>query len=203
MEEQLERKKMIIFISISFVILFGLVIILKSLQKSSQPQTQLPTPTIINYPSPTRVELPRTSPPKKDLPVPQSINNAPTYPPDKGQGIDIESEFIQSATNEVQKLYPYLPYLVDYQLSTGLTASIVIPAQDLQENPWSLTVQIFGIDYQVPADSQDYQLMKDSFREAANVVFEWMNSYGVDPQKLIVRWGDKALIKERAEEWLQ
>src|SRR3990167_5571536 len=188
MEEQLDRKKIMILISISFAVLFGLIILFNSLQKASQPQIQPPTPTTVNYPRPTRVELPRTSPPPKTLPIPQSIRNAPTYPPEIGQGIDIESELVQSSTSEVEKLYPYLPYLVDYQLSTGIIASIVIPAKDLQENPWSLTVQIFGIDYQVPADSQDYQLMKDSFREAANVVFEWMNSYGVDPQKLIIRW---------------
>ena len=78
-----------------------------------------------------------------------------------------------------------------------------IPAKDLQENTWSLTVQVFGIDYQVPENSQDYQIMKASFREAANAVFEWMKSNGVNPQKTIIRWGDKAFIKQQAEEWLQ
>lgn len=96
-----------------------------------------------------------------------------------------------------------LPYTKDFQLSTDLTVSVVIPAKDLQYNPWSLTVQIFGIDYEVPAGDPEYQRMKTSFLEAANLVFEWIRSNGADPQKIIVSWGDKAFIQDQAEEWLQ
>ena len=192
MDEQFARKKIALLILISFVVLISLIIIVNILQRSSQKKEE---------PSPTGIL--RTSPPQKPIAVPQSIRNAPTFPPEKGKGVDIESEFIKTSTAEVQKLYPALPYLRDYNVSTGLTVSIVIPAKDLQENTWSLTVQVFGIDYQVPENSQDYQIMKASFREAANAVFEWMKSNGVNPQKTIIRWGDKAFIKQQAEEWLQ
>src|SRR3989338_4233677 len=201
MEEQFDKKKIYLLIVASVAILFILMILFNLLQTKSRSQIE-PTPTPTFYPTPTSVELVRTSPPPQLIEVPQSIKNAPTYAPEKGQGIDLESEIIETSTAEVEKLYPYLPYIVDYQLSTGLTVSIVIPGKDLQENPWTLTAQIFGIDYQVPQDSQDYELMKNSFREAAASVLDWVKAKDVDTQKLIIRWGDKTLIKERAEEWL-
>lgn len=201
MNEQLSRKNTIILIIISFVVLFGLIILFNLLQKKSQPQIR-PTQTIISYPTPTSVPLLRTTPVKQKLPLPQSIRNAPTYAPNQGQGVNLESTLVQTSMTEIEKLAFYLPYLKEYKLSTNLTVSIVIPAKDLQDNPWTLSVQIFAIDYGVPEDSPDYQVMKTSFIEAANAVFEWMKSLGVDPQKIIIRWGDKAFIKERAEEWL-
>ena len=202
MEEQFDRKKIYLLIIASLAILFILLILFNLLQTRSRSHIA-PSPTPTFYPTPTSVELVRTSPPPQLIEAPQSIKNAPTYAPEKGQGIDLESEIIQSSTAEVEKLYPYLPYIVDYQLSTGLTVSVVIPDKDLQENPWTLTAQIFGIDYQAPQDSQDYELMKNSFREAAATVLDWIKSKGVDNNKIIIRWGDKALIKERAEEWLR
>ena len=197
MDQQFVRKNIVLLIFISFVVLFSLIFILNLLQKRSQPLPG-PTPTTPYFPSPTSIEL---SPVQKT--VPQSIRNAPTYPPDQGQGIDLGSQFTQTSIAEVQKLYPHLPYLKDYTLSTGLAVSIVIPAKDLQYNPWSLTVQIFGIDYELPPDDPEYQRMKTSFLEAANTVFEWIRSNGADPQKIIVSWGDKAFIQDQAEEWLQ
>lgn len=200
MEEQFDKKKIYLLIFASIAVLFILMILFNSLQNRTASQVE-PTSTPTPYPTPTSVELVRTSPPPQTIPEPQSIKNAPAYTPEKGQGIDLESEIIKSSTAEVEKLYPYLPYIIDYQLSTGLTVSVVIPGKDLQENPWTLTVQIFGIDYQIPQDSQDYELMKNSFREAAASVLDWVKTKDVDTQKLIIRWGDKTLIKERAEEW--
>ncbi len=200
MNEQLSKKNIIILIVISFVVLFGLIISYNLLQSKSQPQTK-PTPTIISNPTPTSITEISLSPIQKKLPIPKSKLNVPTYTPDKGQGVDINSQIAQESISEIDKLSPYLPYLNEYKFSNDLMASIVVPTKKFQDIPWILTVQIFGIDYQVPKDSKDYQLMKSSFLEAANAVFEWMKSYGVDPQKVIIKWGDKEFIQKQAEEW--
>lgn len=190
---------MLVFILAAFVILAGLIIVFNLLQRRSQPQTEAPAVAV--SPIPTLAEPP-ISPVPEESPAFQSKQNLPTYPPDKGQGVDLESPVVQTSIAEIEKLYPYLPYLRDYQVSTGLTVSIVIPAKDLQGSPWTLLVQIFGIDYNVPSGSEEYERMKTSFLEAANSVFEWMRSNQVDPQKIFISWGDRALIQDRAEEWL-
>lgn len=201
MEDQFNKQKLYLIIGIAFAVLFILIIVFNSLQ--SRPKSQLaPSPTPTFFPTPTSVVLIRTSPPPRIIEKPQTIDNAPTYAPEKGQGIDLESEIIASSSAEVEKAYSIVPYIVDYQLTTGLKVSIVVPGKEFQENPWTLTVQIFGIDYQLPQDDPDYQLMKNSFREAAASVLEWLKSNGIDTQKIIIRWGDKALIKERADDWL-
>ena len=63
-------------------------------------------------------------------------------------------------------------------------------------------MQIFGIDYQSPENTTDYAIAKSTFLEAANKVFAWMESKGADPNKIIISWGDRQFIQERAEKWL-
>jgi len=134
--------------------------------------------------------------------IPPSTNNLPTYVPGKGRGVDLEAPLIKNSTREIQKLYRFLPLNQEVRLSTGLTVSIVIPAQNLQSNPWTLTVQIFGIDYEVSQSDSSYPLMKNSFQEATRVVFNWIKNNNANLQSIIISWGDRKFIQDRAEEWL-
>lgn len=160
---------------------------------SSISPTPLPRPTLIP-PLITRVPIISVIPP--------STNNLPTYAPSKGRGVDLEAPLIKNSTREIEKLYKYLPLNREVRLSTGLTVSIVIPAENLQNNPWTLTVQIFGIDYEVPQSDSNYLLMKNSFQEATNVVFNWIKNNNANLQNIIISWGDRQFIQDRAEEWL-
>lgn len=201
MGELFGRKKIWMFIFVVFIILCGLIIIFNFLQKKLQSQTEAPMVTVLpelTFEKPTPYYPTITA----SLLI-QSKRNIPTYSPDNGQGVDIGSPTVQTSITEIEKLYPYLPYLKDYQPSTGFTVSIVIPEKELQESPWTLMVQIFGIDYNVPDNTEEYLRMKTSFLETANFIFEWMKSYGVDPEKIFISWGDRILIQDRAEQWLR
>lgn len=161
--------------------------------------TPLISPTFL--PTPTSIPPPVTRIPVVSV-IPPSTNNLPTYAPEKGRGVDLEAPLIKNSTREIQKLYRFLPLNQEVRLSTGLTVSIVIPAKDLQSNPWTLTVQIFGIDYEIPQSDSSYPLMKNSFQEATRVVFNWIKNNNANPQSIIISWGDKQFIQDRAEEWV-
>lgn len=202
MEQFFSKKNVIILIFISLAVLIGLMTLLRILNNANRHQ-EIPAPTPVNFPTPTAVEQQNTSPPPHELILPKSVEEVPTLSPDKGLGVDTQSDSVQASIRELEKIYPYLPYSVEYKLSTGLNVSIVIPGKEMQANFWTLTVQIFGIEYEVPPGSPEYQNMRDSFREAANTIFDWLKSNDVDPTNLIVTWGDKVLIQEKAREWLR
>lgn len=126
----------------------------------------------------------------------------PTIPFEQGGGINTNAPEVKNSEVEIQKLYPLLPYNQDIPLSTGITASVVIPGQDLQNNEWTLKVQIFGINYETSPQQSDYAVMKQSFKEAASDVFRWISNNGVNPAKIYFVWGDKAYIQRIAETWL-
>ncbi len=187
-----------LIIIFSFILLF-LVMLFNLLSKkptsniSSISPTPLPRPTSI---PPPIIRVPMISV------IPPSTNNLPTYVPERGRGVDLEAPLIKNSTREIEKLYRFLPLNQEVRLSTGLTVSIVIPAQNLQSNPWTLTVQIFSIDYEVPQSDSSYPLMKNSFQEATRVVFNWIKNNNANLQNIIISWGDRKFIQDRAEEWL-
>lgn len=132
-----------------------------------------------------------------------SLETIPTNDPDKGGGIDLENALVRKSLAAINKLSPHIPYQKDITLSTGLPVTILIPEKNLQSNEWTLTVQIFGIDYEVTKASSNYETMKSSFQEAASMVFAWMESNGVNPNDVLIQWGDRAFIQEAAEEFLK
>lgn len=141
--------------------------------------------------------------PKIKVPKSRAITAVPTLPRDKGGGINTKSKIAKESIDEINKLQPYLPYNEDFLTSNGLKISILIPAKELQANDWTLTVNIFGINYQTEKNSEEYFIMKRSFREAVAKLAEWVNVRGASYDKIIVSWGDRAFMQERAEEWLK
>lgn len=168
---------------------------------SKKPKSNISSISPTPLPKPTSIPPPVTKVPVISV-IPPSTNNLPTYAPEKGRGVDLEAPLIKNSTREIQKLYRLLPFNREVRLSTGLTVSIVIPAQDLQSNPWTLMVQIFGIDYEVPQSDPSYPLMKSSFQEATRVVFNWIKNNNANLQDIIISWGDRQFIQDRAEEWV-
>jgi hypothetical protein len=184
---------LIIGIILAIIVTFSLLIFSSS--KGPKVLVGSPSPSIS---IPTRYPIssvkPDFSPPKQaDLPF---------IPQNQGGGIDTQSEAVKQSVVEINKLVPFLSHQESLVLSTGEKVQISIPSKNLQLNAWTLTVQIFNIDYQVEKQTPEYEVMKASFIEAANRVFDWMKTKGANPDKIIISWGDRAFIQERAEEWL-
>lgn len=172
---------------IILVLLLSLVVIISYLflPKDSKP---------VSTPSPTSLSNLRSQPIK--------MADVPYKPSDQGGGVDTGAQKVVDSKNEIKKLVNAFPYEQNFQTTSGKKVTILIPGADLQLNPWTLTVQIFGIDYQTSPEYEDYQSEKNAFVESANLVFGWMKSQGVNPDKIIISWGGKEFIQQRAEEWL-
>lgn len=186
-------KVYIIILTLGFVISVTLitVAIFASLSSSEQPQVSSVTPT----PVPNRTIPKNINPP--------SLHSIPTIAQDAGGGIDLESPTVVRSLAAINTLAPFMPFKKDLTLSTGLPVSILIPSLDLQSNPWTLTVLIEEIDYNVGPTEPNYTFMKSSFREAAAIVFAWMQEHGVNPNNVLIQWGDRAFVQESAENFLK
>jgi hypothetical protein len=127
-------------------------------------------------------------------PAPPKIQDIPLA---QTGGIDLNSSMVQASIQEIQKLYPSLSssYSQNTQLSTGYTVTILIPKKDLQSNAWTLSVEIYTIDYNITFEQSDYQFMKKSFLEAANILFNWIRSHNADPLKILFVWGNRAFVQ--------
>lgn len=174
---------------ILFIVFVGIIII--SVNKPAQIVDTIPTPK------------PIITPISREKVLPPVIKTAPTLPVSQGGGLNPNSAIVKGSTAEIQKLSTHLPYSIDFSSSNGLGLSILIPRQSLQTNTWTLTAQIYGINYNTSPDQPDYENMKKSFKEAADRVFTWVRQNGADPNKIIFIWGDRRYIQDQAERWLK
>ena len=152
-----------------------------------------PTPQAIVSPTPILVKSAFTT---------RQLNTVPTLNPTEGYGLDIESPEVQSSISEINKIVNDLPYTKTFS-SNDITVEILIPSYKYIENEWTLTVHIFGIDYQIPQDDPQYNANKQAFLAAAQDVYYWLKSKNIATENLIIQWGDRAFIQERSEEWLR
>ncbi len=133
------------------------------------------------------------------IPAFKTITNIPTTT----EGIDENSIEVKNSIKEIENLYPHLPYSEELVSSTGVDLSILIPSREFQTNSFTLSVEVFGIDYNMPVDDPNYSNMQASFLEGAEKIFSFIKSKNVDPKKIIFSWGDRLFIQERAQEWLK
>ena len=119
-----------------------------------------------------------------------------------GSKTDLNSETIKNSQAEINKLESGLPFQKDIVTASGKSLSILVPSQKNQYNPWTLSVNISGVNYQIGQTDPQYTLRRQDFLEATEVVFTWMKSLKADPNKIIITWGDKEYIQNKAEEWL-
>jgi|GEM_PF-1323427 len=176
----------IVLIVLLGIILIGLYIFQNN--PSLNPTSTIsPTPNMVGF---------------SDIPQALTIDQVPRLSEENGGGLDINSQEIQNSIAQVNKLKDHMPYHKIGTTSKGIEIEIFIPPADLQENEWTVTAHIFGIDYQTPEDSDDYQMMRVSFLEGAAEVMDFIKAQGGDPQQIIIKWGDRAFIQDRAHEWL-
>lgn len=133
----------------------------------------------------------------------KNLDDVPTLAPDQGGGLDISSQIMKDSATNISEITGNLPYKKTFTSTNGIPMEIIISSSEYQDNKWTLLVNIFGVDYQVPQDSPDYSRMQLAFREAAADVYLFVKKNGGDPEKIVFKWGDREFIENRAIEWLQ
>lgn len=191
----MKREYVFLTIAVLFVILI-LLSILVLFKKS-------PAPTVSPSPSPSGTGQAIPSPSQFNEKItPLEIEELPFIPQEQGGGIDVNSGIVKSSTSQIDKLREKLPYKTKFTAFSGEVIEILIPADEYQDTLWTLNVYITGLDYQSPDGTDEYVKAKADFLEGANRAFLWMKSNNVNPEELIISWGDRAFIQKRAEEWL-
>jgi len=133
---------------------------------------------------------------------PLEPKNVPTLESSKGIGLDTNSEIASESAFAINRLNEILPYQRNLRFFDK-EVSIYVPNSDLQDNVWSLTVHIDGINYMIKKDDPNYQKEKGAFLSSANDVFSLIKSVNIEPEKVIITWGDKNYIHERSKAWLK
>ena len=134
---------------------------------------------------------------------PKKIADIPRLTDQQGGGINTQTKTVVDSVKNIESLSSKLPFNNSFTSSSGLEVEILIPSKEYLENDWTLTVQMFGIDYQVPDGDPEYESMKQSFREGANIVFKFIEDAGLNPNDFIILWGNRQIIQDSSEKWLQ
>lgn len=183
-------------ISIALLTLFLLIVLILSFfssQKKSGPKAlkdQRPTPF-------------QVSPVLKEKPKVLEVKNIPTLLPQQGKGVDITSQTARESIGNIDKVEQKFPLEKVVKTSTGNEITIYIAKREFQPTPWSLNVDLYGVEFQAPIGSDQYSKAKTDFLESVQEVFNWVRANGADPEHIIFRWGDKEYMNNRAQEWLK
>jgi hypothetical protein len=186
------NKQRLLFYSLIFftiIVLIVCILLFLSFGQEKQSESNNPLPQQTISPSPNLVIIEKSIA-IKDLPK-------------NGFAIDTSTPVVETSEKEIDKFRQNLPYIVDFKSSTGRVISIVVPSESYQDDLWKLTAQIFGPNYQVTTTDPAYSTEKLLFYEGVSNLFTWIKQQGADPKKIIIKWGDKAFIQERAELWVE
>ncbi|HRN95868.1 MAG TPA: hypothetical protein PLD54_00295 [Candidatus Levybacteria bacterium] len=182
------QKKILFILSITIIIVIfiGIVALLRTIKLPSKEDTSvIPLPTLYQ---------PRITT------LPQQPKTLPVTP---GQGINLGDQAVINSIQEINKIQPFLPYQQTHILSTGIQVDIIISSGSVQGTPWILPVSIEGIDYNIPNTSSEYIPTRNTFIEATDIVFTWLEEHGVESDKVYISWGQRAAVQERIQQWLR
>lgn len=190
MHNSLDTRKIIIILILVllFLILIFLIISRSNQNNNSKNQKVNTTPTVRS--SLILVES-------------KNLDDVPTLAPSQGGGLDTSSQILKDSALNIAEITGNLPYKKTFTSTNGIPIEIIVPSPEYQDNKWTLLVNIFGVDYQVPTDSPEYSRMQLAFREAAADVYLFVKKNGGDPEKIVFKWGDREFIENRTREWLQ
>mgnify|MGYP001164699957 CR=1 FL=1 len=133
--------------------------------------------------------------------IPQ-VTSLPRISDEKGGGIDTQNQIVMTSQNNLAILAPKLPFSKQITTGDGIAIEIIIPTQELVMNEWTLLVNIFGPDYQIPETDPLHDSMKRAFLTGAEEVFLFLEQNNIDPQNVIIQWGDRRVTTVRSELWL-
>lgn len=142
--------------------------------------------------SPTQPAIPRESPIK-------------TYqlPKTPAGGIDENAKEVQTSQQLIVQLQERLPFVKEtFITSSGHTTSYRIFR--LETDPdFAININVYGVNFQSIASDPDYGQTVQDFQETAQEAFGWIKSQDVNPNDLIILWGDRKFIQDSAENWLK
>lgn len=133
----------------------------------------------------------------------RNITSIPRIPDEQGGGVDTQSAEIKLSKRSIQAIQNQLPYISYTTSPDGIDVEVVIPSQDMVSNDWTLLVNIFGPDYQIPDDDPEYEIMKRAFLTGVAEVLTFFDEQDIDRSEVLIQWGDRAIIGERSQKWLQ
>ncbi len=133
----------------------------------------------------------------------KNISAAPTLAVSGVSGIDVNSQVVKKSIDEISIINNKLPYKSTVKLDSGEEAIVYIPKTSQNAHRWLLTVNIDGVDYEIPDKSPDMSKHRELFRMGAQNVYGWLRDQGVDPENIMILWGDTKKIQDRSLEWLQ
>lgn len=133
--------------------------------------------------------------------LPVEVKVIPTLVPAEGKGLDLQSTPVTASKSEIAKLEGKLPY-TETVTSGDISVGIVIPEQKYQDNNYTLLVNLNGIDFKLPSDDNNYFENRDAFVAAATRVLGWLKQNNVDVTKIIIKWGDRTFMNDKANVWL-
>lgn len=132
----------------------------------------------------------------------KSIDDLPMLSNNQDVGVDIQSNFIQESISTIASLDQYLPYQKILTTEDGVDIEVLIVSTKFTDNNWTLNAFVFGPDYQIPNDNPQYPVMKKAFLIGVDNVFTFLKEKNVDTSKVIIQWGDRKFVRDRAKEWL-
>jgi hypothetical protein len=133
--------------------------------------------------------------------LPVELKTIPTLAPNEGKGLDLQSDPIKESVSEIAKIKDKLPYIKTIN-SGNKTVEIVIPERKYQDNDYTLLVNLSGIDFRVVSDGNDYFDNRKAFISSAEDIFNWLKQNNVDVKKIIIKWGDRTFMNDKANTWL-
>lgn len=139
---------------------------------------------------------------KKEVQKVIEISEVPRDSEEKGGGIDTDSPEVKLSIQSVEKLQKALPYYKSFTTTDGIEVEVSIPPTSTVSNNWTLLVHIFGPDYQIPEDSDDYDMNKKAFLAGVSEVMLYLEEEEINPSEIIIQWGDRAIIGDRSAQWL-
>lgn len=134
--------------------------------------------------------------------LPKAANTAPTHAPQTGSGIDANAAVTKQSETEIRKLGPFLPYSSTLTLENKREITVHMGALSQQPHPWTLQIDVFGVDFNVPKNDPQYEVEKRAFLEGVTNAITWIRSKQADSARILVVWSDKKFSQDRAVEWL-
>lgn len=131
------------------------------------------------------------------------ITEVPVLAGPNEAGIDINSAEVKLSQRSIQKLEQVLPYTATVTSPDGIEVEVVIPPVDILSNDWTLLVQIFGPDYQVPEDDPQYEIMKRAFLSGVANTLAFLDLHDINHSEIIIQWADRAVLQNRIDQWLE
>ncbi|MBI4039475.1 hypothetical protein HY388_01445 [Candidatus Daviesbacteria bacterium] len=118
-------------------------------------------------------------------------------------GVDENAKIVQTSQQMISQLQEKLPFVKEkFITSSGHTTSYRIFR--LETDPdFVININVYGINFQSVSGDPDYNQNVQDFQETARGAFDWIKSQGVNPNDLIILWGDRKFIQDSAESWLK